>query len=766
MSNSFTYILFILVFICAFSVQGQVDIKGRIIDSENGVGLGDVIINDKKGNYVATSAQRGNFELSKSGIFVFSKLGYFDKVVDLKSENYVVIQLEINPWQLNETIVNANLLPKTLKESAASIAVISKREINRGNTINIAPVLNRVPGVFMQSGALNTNRITIRGIGSRNLYGTAKIRAYFKDIPLTTGNGETNIEDFELGSISSLEIIKGASSVYGAGLGGTIQINPQNTFLNQSNISSQLTVGSYGLLKGLVNVNQGSETNSFRALYSNTHSDGYRENNEYKRQTFTVNIRHIIDNKNNLSVLLSYVDLKAFIPSSIDYDTYLNSPKSAAFTWKASKGFEDSKRGILGVSWSHQYSDKLEQITSIFTSFKDVFEPRPFNILDENTMALGLRTRLLGNTSILDKDFKWTVGVEGFGDQHKSKTFENLYTSFPPGHGSEKGDVLSDFKQNRSYFNLFFESNYQAFKRTTVSVGMNYNQTQYQLDDNYPESENNPDQSGHFKFKGIFSPKIGVSHKLSSFVNLYANASHGFSPVTLEETLLPDGQINTSLKPETGWNFEIGTKGSILNNRLVFNASIFRLSIKNLLVSRRISDDQFVGINAGKTAHDGLEFSFNYKWIDQENMVLNQFVSYTVNNFVFKDFVDGNNDYSGNDLTGVPNQIFNTGVDYYHTKGVFGNVNFQYVGRIPITDSNSLYSDAYKLVNLKVGYKKTFFEKLNFSIFFGLNNIFNEKYASQILINASSFGGRSPRYYYPGNPSNFFSGINLNYSFK
>jgi hypothetical protein len=38
----------------------------------------------------------------------------------------------------------------------------------------------------MQQGALNTNRISIRGIGSRAQYGTQKIKAYYEGIPLTT----------------------------------------------------------------------------------------------------------------------------------------------------------------------------------------------------------------------------------------------------------------------------------------------------------------------------------------------------------------------------------------------------------------------------------------------------------------------------------------------------------------------------------------------------------------------------------------------------
>jgi iron complex outermembrane receptor protein len=45
----------------------------------------------------------------------------------------------------------------------------------------------------MQQGALNTIKISIRGIGSRSQYGTQKIKNF---IPLTTAEGESTIEDY------------------------------------------------------------------------------------------------------------------------------------------------------------------------------------------------------------------------------------------------------------------------------------------------------------------------------------------------------------------------------------------------------------------------------------------------------------------------------------------------------------------------------------------------------------------------------------------
>jgi iron complex outermembrane receptor protein len=744
----------------------QNQIQGKVVDGETNSILSNTRIYSLETNNTYTTDELGQFTLKSEGIYRFKKEGYEEKTVAVTYDVFLIIQLNLKPSELNEVIVNANQIPKALKKAVATIEVISKKDIDRGNDINISQVLNRTPGVFVQSGALNTNRLTIRGIGARNPFETSKIRAYFKDIPITNGSGETTIEDFELGSISRIEVIKGAtSSIYGAGLGGTIHLTPQNAYLNETSVNSQLTIGSFGLIKGTVNFNHGSTKNSYRGVYSNTHSDGYRNNNEYDRQTFTLSTNHFINDNNDLSVLASYVDLKAFIPSSLNEATFLNNPKAAAFTWRQAQGFEDSKRGILGITWNHQYHKKLKQVTSIFGSFRDAYEPRPFNILEENTFAFGLRSRLLGETQLFGKPLDYTFGGEYFRDRYKSGTLDNLYEDFPAGAGSVEGDRLSDFKENRTYYNLFFETNYELSKNTTVVLGLNYNQTLYHLEDRFPVSDGNQDQSGDFNFDGILSPKIGVSHLISNNTSLYGSVSQGFSPISLENTLLPDGQINTTLEPETGWNYEVGTRGSALNNRLRFNLAIYRLDLRNLLVSRRVAEDQFIGINAGKTQHDGLELGLNYQWTDNETFKLGTFFNYALNNFTFEEFIDENNDFSGNDLTGVPSEVLNAGIDINSKFGIYGTINFQYIGSQPITDSNSLFSDSYSLTNLKVGYRKELSKQLTLNMFFGIDNVFDETYASQILINASGFGGNAPRYFYPGNPVNYYGGLNINYIF-
>lgn len=213
-------ILLILFFMLTNSFHGQKEIKGKVIDRENGASLANVHVISLEDSTIIITNELGEFILNRLGTFKFTRLGYETKKVEIINSKYIIIQLEVKPSELNEVVVSTNQIPKTLRKAVASINILSTTQIERGNNINITPILNRVPGIYMQTGALNTNRITIRGIGSRNLFGTAKIRAYFEDIPLTTGSGETTIEDFELNSIGRFEIIKGAaSSIYGAGLG-------------------------------------------------------------------------------------------------------------------------------------------------------------------------------------------------------------------------------------------------------------------------------------------------------------------------------------------------------------------------------------------------------------------------------------------------------------------------------------------------------------------------------------------------------------------
>lgn len=189
------------------------------------------------------------------------------------------------------------------------------------------------------------------------------------------------------------------------------------------------------------------------------------------------------------------------------------------------------------------------------------------------------------------------------------------------------------------------------------------------------------------------------------------------------------------------------------------------MNVKDLLVAQRTDDDQYIGVNAGKTNYIGLELTTNHKIVQSESFRLDLRNAVTLNDFKFDEFINDTEDYSGNQLTGVPKFVFNSTLTGETDFGVYFNLNYNYIGEIPMRDDNSVYSDKYQLLNSKIGFRTNLFENFNLNIYGGINNIFDEKYASMLLINAGSFGGNAPRYYYPGEPTNYYAGIDLNYQF-
>jgi len=73
-----------------------------------------------------------------------------------------------------------------------------------------------------------------------------------------------------------------------------------------------------------------------------------------------------------------------------------------------------------------------------------------------------------------------------------------------------------------------------------------------------------------------------------------------------------------------------------------------------------------------------------------------------------------------------------------------------------MNDSNELFTDSYSVIDLKLS-RLYSIKNLGINISTGINNLFDTRYASGIVINARGFGGRDPRFYYPGLPRNYLA---------
>ncbi|SDL56566.1 iron complex outermembrane recepter protein [Salinimicrobium catena] len=743
------------------------NISGNVINASTGEAVDGALINVAGSSEKTTTDDRGKFELELKEfpvVMTISASGFETLLVTISnSEEDLIFQLFPLAESLSEVVLRSTLIPRELMRTPASVSILGQEEIQRTDKTNILSAVDRAPGVNVLQGALNTNKISIRGVGARAQYSSNRIKAYFMGIPLSTAEGETTLDDIDPAVIERVEIIKGpVSSIYGAGLGGVITMYPDLSAKEGSTAAVSSTFGSFGLMKHTVNASHSSESTKFSATYNHLSADGYRENGEYDRDSFTLFGQVAGNKKNALSLLGHLVRLKAYIPSSLNREDFENDPSSAAYTWAASQGYESYDKGLLGLSYEQEFSEKFFHTSSIFMNFRNGYEPRPFDILKEEQVATGFRTKFGLKNELFSLPSEMSFGGEIYREWYDTATFENLYEE-DPGKGSVAGSNLSNNEQDRSYYNLFAQWNVSVSEKLELEAGLNLNSTRYELTDLYTEDE--VDQTGNYRFKSIFSPRLGAVYTFLPGKNLYASVSHGFSTPTVAETLTPEGIINTALKPETGVNYEIGFKGNFLDNRLYAEVSAFSIQVDNLLVAERVAEDRYIGRNLGKTDHNGLEFLAKYNFNISSWLSAKTFLNASFNDFYFGDFVDAGTDLSGNDLPAVPDKSLNAGFDL-HTSNRFSLfTSFQHEGQMPLNDQNTGYTEAYELLNLKLSYAPDIFKNWETAVFFGINNVFDEHYAASIVPNAVGFGGAEPRYFYPGDPRNYFGGISVSYFF-
>mgnify|MGYP000261972490 CR=1 FL=1 len=665
--------------------------------------------------------------------------------------------------QLNEVVVIDTLTAKN------AIGIIPSQTIGATTFANYSPVnfigsINQISGLYALSGALNTNRITIRGVGSRTPFGTDKLRLYYNNIPITNGTGSSTIEAFDLENLTSIEVIKGPKGTgFGTNLGGAIILNTKQTSNQPTKFTNNTTVGSYGLFKNSLGFTHSEKDFYMTFQYGHMEIDGYRENNRFERDGFLLNTIFKLSEKSEIGLLVNHIDYSAQIASSISQEDFDEDPTQAAFTWRSSKGYEDNNYSLIGLSHTYYANANLKNTTSLFYTYLDHYEPAPFNILDEYTNGYGFRTLFSGNVAISDNTLAYTFGAELYKDEYSWATFENLYRE-NNGNGSLQGERRSQNKEFRSQLNGFATAFYSFTDKLTAQLGLNINKTQYDFRDIFNTGESNT--SANRDFNTLFLPSLDVNYAITPTNQLYANISRGFSNPSLEETLTPDGIINPDILQETGTNYELGIVHKSKDEKLKLEVAAYIMPIKNLLVAKRVGDNQYIGRNAGKTKHQGIDLDWSYRINLTDKIIFSPFISYTYSNHKFVDFTDeeADEDYSENALTGVPKNKINSGIQTNFGNGLFVNITHQFVDEIPLTDANSLYSDSFNLLNIKAGYKKQITDKLRVGLDFGINNLTDKKYAQSVLINATGFGGNAPRYFYPGNSINYYGSVKLHYT--
>lgn len=648
----------------------------------------------------------------------------------------------IKKIDLEELVVSTYRYNKNIRDVSAPFQIIGKSKIENNDIGELAAVLNSVSGLQMQSGTFQTTKITIRGIGSRSPYSTNRTRAFLDDIPLTTGDGSTVIDDIELTFIDRIEITKGPHSAwYGSGMGGSLRfvslIESPKPFVAEANLS----LGTFGTEKYSGNVRISKPAGYLNVGLARIQGDGYRQNSSFSRNSVFITGEN--RKRNKLNYLFLYSGVNSQTPSSIDEQTFINTPSLAAANWLNVKGRKDYERFLGGVRLESPIGQRFKNTSTLSGGSYDQYELRPFNILDDKAMSFNFQENIMYTHRL----FSVSAGFEWLHENYFWRILEN-------------DSLLENQKSNeiRNQFNSYFNFETNLLSSLSLSVSGNINSTRYTVSDLF--STDDIDYSGNYFNNLIFSPKIGLNYRHNSDVSFYTSVGHGFSNPTVEESLTSQGFLNTELRPEKGWTIDVGARGSAIANVLSYEISAYYILLNDLLVTKRISEEIFYGENAGRSTLKGVELQVKYK----PTLYFQTLVSFSKSDNRFIEFISDNVNFKNNQLPGIPSMNANIDMQAFLFKNLQLNVIYAYSGKQFLNDENSKQTNAWQTVNFRAGYTFQIFRKHTVQLIASINNIFDEKYASMILVNAPTFSNRPPRYYYPALPRNVLFTIKMHWN--
>ncbi len=664
--------------------------------------------------------------------------------------------------------------------------------------LNISNSLNLIAGASSQEGAANTAKFSYRGFGARSQYTTSRTLFYLDEIPLTTLQGFSTFEDINPLYLEAAILHSPGTNAFPNALGSIVQLRTREEWNDDFSSSEDLpqtpnqirnvfTAGSFGLISENV-----FYTNSSQGLtigYENGSSDGWRENSDFQRQSIFLNGNDLFNR--NLQVLLYALKNKAGIPSSLSLDDYLSTPEIAAESWAEINGYEQYEKLITGVTYSNRDSSSQHPKTyytlTVFYQYRNGFEPRPFNILDDVSHHGGLRASFEKPL-----DGKRKGAIRAFAEYHlgteEATTFENRYDSIAATFNN-KGAEINSTNLTTQLINAGL-----SFSSGLFGGEHDHQKLKYQLALNafYRSNRFNEGKETEYNSPLLLAPRLEVAYygSLAAKAMPVLQIYRSYSIPSLEENLDPDGSINAELKPEMAWTGELGLKGAKhgLMPHFFWNSNIYYSEVQNLIVPRVVGPDQVVATNSGSSRHSGLELDFGFEdlkifTLTSEDVVKSRAFTLSLwaggyyGYFAYKSFSDTSGSFDNNRLPGFPEwqASFTSEISYGKENRAEPNVSrqgqftlgLQYrgTGGYFINDQNSVRNQPFWILQSWLDYSRLLTQQWLLSGRVGIKNLTDQQYAAMTVVNNQSFGGSMPRYYYPGEPLNWFLSLTVAYRF-
>jgi iron complex outermembrane receptor protein len=777
--------LFVSLLIPAFAlgsaVQAQAQVTGKVTDAYTNDPIAQATVADQSSGLKVSTDRNGQFSLACTGsvTLTITRSGYAPAqrtVSDCPAS--VQVQLIPSAQSLSAVNVAATSDRATISQPQA-VTTLSTQQLQRGSGLILQDAMNLTPGVDMERRTMGGGqRIKIRGYSdgrdAGNFAGTG-FKAYLNGIPITNAEGLTILDDVDFANLGRVDVVRGpASTIYGAGIGGVVNMYTAEPTVSGTNIVQATSVGSDGLLRSDTKLENSSDAASTILDYGHQKYDSYRVHSASRKDYASFLGEFRPSDKRTISTYLQYAnsrDERAGEMDSVSFSQKLNQGEDRYINNDARQGIEGFR---TGVTHNYQFNDMLRNVSTVFLTGHSLEDVYAAGINSKQEQNFGARTTF--NTDFANLAIP-LHGVTG-GEFQKTNGFAKGYGM----SNSVLGALRSDIETHSMQSTIFTQWTASLPQQFALTAGASANFIQYDIVDRMANSANptHMDGSGRKVFDAVVTPRVALTKMFGPNMSVYANVSQGYTPPTSSDAIIPfTGEPNAGLKPERATQYEIGTKGNVLQGRLSYELSLFDSEITNKLGSQAVFDTDGTvlysfTVNAGDQSDQGVEASVAYSLIDDPSQFVSSvrpFANYTYSNFTYNDFKSTNNDtpttvdYTDNYVVGVAPHVFNLGLDAGLRSGAYGNVTYHHTEGMPISYDNAHWAPGFSLLDAKIGFAHDLANGFKFDAYFGGQNLGNSLYYTQVFLNHKFDSPTPPNMYLPGPyTAKFYGGLKLSYA--
>ncbi|GAB3228459.1 TonB-dependent receptor [Algoriphagus aestuariicola] len=735
---------------CLISLVAQAQIQVRVVDQITGLPLENVRVRAEEGTIQRTNAS-GTVVFPGDKLRISFTLEGYESLEKLFGSGENEVKLTPAVMNLGAVTVTAFESERPLLQQSAAVVQVTERDFGRFNEISPVNAFNQKAGVRIEERAPASYRVSIRGSSLRSPFGVRNVKVYWNEVPFTAPDGTTALNLLDLANIRSSEVVKGPSgSIYGAGNGGAISLFSQPN-ISGNRVSADFLAGDFGLSKYRLSLSQQVGDGGIEASFVSQKSDGYREHSAVDRQVFQLGGFFPVSDKQEIRTQLLVSDLDYQIPGALNADQLAADPTQARPGSVAQNSSISQQALLLSLGHLYRFSEKASNNTTVYLNTNDFENPFILDYKKELGFGYGLRTKFIYDGKLAGKSFRLVAGGE----------YQNSLTN-AQNFGNREGvaDTVRFADKLRAYQGfLFQQAEWNLTEELLFTLGLSENFSGYEIDRQIDASGG---ATGLQKrtFDPEIVPRVALNYRLNSFSSVYGSVSGGFSPPTIDEVRTNEGSVNLDLEAEKGTNFELGYR--LGKEKINLELIAYYLKLDQTITTYTNENGVVLFRNAGSTDQKGIEASVDYALLRNglgffKDLLLG--TAYTGQFFTFNDYQKQDNDFSGNDLTGVPPNNLVSRLDIRSRPGIYLNLTHQFTDEIPLNDANTVYQDAYNLVNLRFGWVKNL-GQWDLELFAGVDNLLDESYSLGNDLNA--FGGR---YYQPAPTRNWYGGVKLGWNY-